>query len=165
MLSKSKPAFRKLLEHGANPNQQNEDGDSPISLAAGIKDDSEWLELILKHKGNPNLVDPKGDFSLFDNQTPLFNAIDSRNLRNIELLLKAGANPNHQDKFGYTPAIRSASYYRYEGVYLLLNSGADCRIENKYGHDLAFECFLSEVSKERFPEVYRYREKVLVILK
>lgn len=162
---KKKAAFKRLLEHGADPNIQDEVGDSPMSAAAGDAESSEWLELVLKHKGNPNLVDPKGVFAFEDGRTPLFMAIDALNLRNIDLLLAAGANLDHQDKGGKTPAMVAATISCYAGVYRLLNAGANVHVRNGYGHDLAFNCFLRTINQKDFPEAYVYRQRVLAILK
>ena len=160
---KNKKGFLRLLEHGADPNIQNERGDSVMSLACLAKDDSDWLKMVLKHKGNPNLVDPVAIIG--GDETPLFHAVDGRNIKNMELLIEAGANLNHQDKSNYTPSMYAAGNRQYKMVYLLLQKGADWRLVNKHGQDLAFTCMSYKVMQNDFPEVYRYQEKVLDFLR
>ena len=138
--SKSKGGFLQLLELGANPNLQLTSGElageSATSISASATNDSYWLETILKHGGNPNLINPNG--FVHKNTTPIFNAIDSRRVGHLDLLILAGANLDHQNDGGYTPLIYAASCYWYEGVYRLLEAGADYKKKTAAGHDLAF---------------------------
>ena len=119
---------------------------SLIGLASRNKDDSEWLEILLKHGANPNLVQPKigGDDTVdySAGMTPVFQAIDSGSMKNIDLLINAGADVNHQDNFGNTPMMHAVRRRRFDVVLRLLEAGADCRIRNNDGKDLAYRTVL-----------------------
>lgn len=140
MWAKSKPGFRHLLERGADPNLQvtggRGKGSSVTSLSALAANDSEWLELVLKHGANPNLVNPEGASACMST-TPIFDAVLSRRQKNLELLIKAGANLNFQDACGNTPAMLAATLNLFDTVYKLLDAGADYRLADKAGYDLA----------------------------
>ncbi|GAB4161298.1 MAG: hypothetical protein Tsb009_38590 [Planctomycetaceae bacterium] len=129
-----------------------------------MEEDSEFLEMVLKHKGNPNLVNSANDI-IYGGRTPLFDAIRSRNSRNVALLIKAGANPNHKDKDGLTPLMFAAESRCFDFVLTMLNSGADWKIQYEPGMDLAYFCLDNSVKKSEFPEKYRDREKVLQFLR
>ncbi len=170
MMAKNKKAFKCLLEHGADPNVQTtkglspislEAGSSPISLAARVEDDTQWLEMVLQHGANPNLVNPTDEI-LSGKRTPIFNAIGSRNIANLKLLIDAGADLNHQDGNGNTPMMYAAGHNWFDTVYRLLDEGADFRIKDKYGYDLAYETIDSSVDPEH--ELGRWREKVIEFL-
>ncbi len=153
--AKNKAGFRRLLLRGGRPDYVAEGTDfdgfphpvprSLIGCAAGDMSDSEWLEILLKHGANPNLVRPKiggentTDYS--EGTTPIFAAIDSRRMKNLDLLIKAGADVNHQDNFGNTPILHAA-WGRFDVVLRLLEAGADYRIRNNDGEDLAYTAAL-----------------------
>lgn len=148
-------AFERLLERGANPNQQV-GGVSPLSLAAKWSASMEFLKLALEHGGDPNLVNPN------DGETPIFNAIGYRCDKNVELLIEAGADLNHQGNSGGTPMIRAAGMNRFDIAYRLLEAGADYRPKSKAGNDLAYELIDTTVSPDH--EYNRWRLKLIKIL-
>ena len=183
MWAKAKGGFRRLLERGADPNIQldrQDDCNSVTSAAAGCTNDSEWLELVLKHDGNPNLVNHAGyTFDAIDiegdgkqpakaktfciNPTPIFNAVDSGNLHHVELLIQAGANLNYHGEGGDTPAMYAAWHRNFAAVYRLLEAGADYRIKtNDAGNDLA--CTVAENSCAVLDEQKAWRDKVIEFL-
>jgi len=57
MWAKNKAGFLRLLERGADPNLQLSGspgaGSSIMSVSALVENDSDWLEIVLKHRGNP----------------------------------------------------------------------------------------------------------------
>ncbi|MFN0199506.1 MAG: ankyrin repeat domain-containing protein [Planctomycetaceae bacterium] len=165
--ARNKAGFLRLLEHKANPNLPNSlSGESVISIAAKIEDDSSWLKMVLEHGGNPNTPDMVDSMEQFRNETPIFRALWSRNVENVELLIKAGADLNHQTEFGETPLMYAASFNWYDHVYRFLEAGADWTIKNKRNQDLAFSCFMSPArSSKKFPENTRSYEKVLEFLR
>lgn len=123
MIRTNKAGFRYLLEHGANPNVPIDSGDSVMSVSA-MADDPEYLDLVLKHGGNPNLVDPKRGV------TPIFQSISSYNVSNVRKLIAAGADLNFRGTGGQTPAIRAAIVSQYEMVFYILEAGADPTIKD-----------------------------------
>ena len=65
--------------------------------------------------------------------TAIMNAVQSDNLENLELLVKYGANVNHQDKRGFTSLHRAAEMGKNNLVLRLLEIGADKEISAE-GH-------------------------------
>ncbi|GFY65492.1 uncharacterized protein TNIN_39921 [Trichonephila inaurata madagascariensis] len=79
-----------LLENGANPNIQDERGDTALfaHIMFGLprNADSKITELLLKHGADPNIKNDNGD-------STLYWACYRRNSKVVELLLKYGADP------------------------------------------------------------------------
>lgn len=75
-----------LLDRGADPNAPMSNGESPLHLTAG-SNRPDLLELFLRNRGNPDVLSRS-------QRTPLMDAIASQYDVNVQLLLKAGANPN-----------------------------------------------------------------------
>jgi hypothetical protein len=151
-----KKAFRRLLELGADPNAAIWGSGSVMYLAAA-SDDSEWLQMALAHKGNPDLA--SGAFG----ETPLFRAVQRESLKNLKLLIEAGADLNHKTTSG-GPAINfAAAINRFDAVYCLLEAGADFRIKSgKQEYDLPYEVINTPIG--RGGEQWRWREKVIDFL-
>jgi ankyrin repeat protein len=90
-----------LLSRGARPDLQNNDGNTPLALAAQLG----WLEgatQLLARGARVDLANSRGE-------TPLILAVQSRQLpladrvAMIELLIGQGADPRRQDSFaGYS---------------------------------------------------------------
>jgi ankyrin repeat protein len=137
MRAKQKKSFKRLLEHKADPNGQFQGGASVTSIAAANRENSDWLEMALAHGANPNLVNPSDGITA--RKTPLFDSIDGEgSLKNLELLIKAGADLNARDKFQRTPAVEAADSGEFEMVIQLLSAGADFRLRDKDGHDVIY---------------------------
>jgi ankyrin repeat protein len=164
--AKNETGFRRLLEQGANPNIDCMDGESVTHLAAAAANSSEWLRLVIKHKGDVDLVNPKGLTESSRRRTPLYYAIETRNAENLKLLLAAGANPNHQDAGGDTPAMDAGSRNFWEGVEILLEAGADWKLKDAYGNDLATMCFRRKPADDKdFERDLRARRNVIAFLR
>ncbi len=133
--AENKPGFKRLLEHGANPNTETRTGDSVVHLAAERADDSEWLELALKHGGDPNL--PRLHDKAVPNRPPIFDAMLHQNLHGVRLLIKAGANIEQLNEQGCTPLEQAVRGLDFDIACLLLEAGADYRVEAGGGKDIA----------------------------
>jgi len=165
LVNNNEKGFLYLLQHGADPNLQDEEGDSVLSLVARRENDSKWLEMVLEHGGDPNLVDPIDTIDSYKDATPIFNAIRSKNILNVQLLVDAGADLDHQNALGHTPAMYAARFRWYRVVYLFLERGAEWSIKNKFGDDIAYYCHSYGPRNKKFREDYEYYFKVLDFLR
>jgi ankyrin repeat protein len=85
-----------LLTRGADPNIADGKGDTPLTIAAGIGFEEAAAQLIRRGA--------KVDGANRRGETALAVAVQQRQPRLVELLLKAGANPDKGDHVtGYTP--------------------------------------------------------------
>lgn len=78
-----------LLSKGAKPDLQNNEGSTPLALAAQLGW-AEGAELLLARGASVDLANSRGE-------TPLILAVHQRDLPTVRLLLSAGANPNRAD--------------------------------------------------------------------
>jgi uncharacterized protein len=122
--------FKRLLELGADPNVVYADGNHVMIASTELRD-RRILQSALEHGGNPNLA--TGDS--FGN-TPIFEAM-STGFDVVDLLLAHGADIDAIDKFGSSPVLVAAGRGDFEAVYNLLERGADYRLKNQNGRDLA----------------------------
>ena len=144
------PRFEKMLELGSSPNEPI-DGDlntrgtfrpgmTVTHIAAGSKSEGQF-EAVMKHGGDPNLVDDR-------DQAPLslivasFSLPESLRLKRIRILLDAGADVDFVDGSGMTPAMTAVSRGRFQEALLLLEAGASMdiyrtRSNKKFVHCLA----------------------------
>ena len=85
-----------LLNKGADPNIGDTNGDTPLTIAAGIGFE-EAAAYMLAKGAKVDSINRRGE-------TALAIAVQQRQPRVVELLLKAGANPDKPDRVsGYTP--------------------------------------------------------------
>lgn len=140
-----------LLKAGANPNYRDAKSMvSPMYLAAG-GERADILELLLKYKGDPNLVGP-GDELL------LMVAVAQFRDKNIDLLLNYGVDINRSDKQNKTAANDAAIYGRYDLVVKLLEHGLT--------YDLQGLARTVDMTKVRSgSEAQRWKDKVIEMLK
>ena len=86
-----------LLNAGADPNAGDDDGRTPLHLAARRAADSDTVAVLVKAKADPNAPDENG-------QTPLHLAARfTTNPEIIAVLIQAGGDLTARDKNGSTP--------------------------------------------------------------
>ncbi len=97
-----------LLEHGANPNAQNEEGKTALIHVIQnnpkiVGSECNRFSLIKQ------LIEYKADVALADKNsiTPLHYAVHEHRVTTVEQLISAGAPINAQDIDGYTPLFQS----------------------------------------------------------
>ena len=124
-----------LLEKGADLNNQDSDGKSSLYWASLNEDDEEGVKvcILLIEKG----VDINDRAK--DGRTALIAAAIKGNDKTLEMLLKAGANPNLQEEESGISALYLAASKSAEAVRLLLKHNADPNIENMHKATPIFE--------------------------
>lgn len=163
MMIRNKAAFRHLLERGANPNQRVLPGMTGAlnvtDVAARIDDDSEWLDIVLQHGGDPNVsTDPDGETPIFTVLNQFFDS-NAVKKKKIDLLIKAGADLNHQNAKGITPLMWAVRWNQCDIGYSFLEAGADFRIKDTQGRDLGYSVICCWP-----PTPMEWREKVIDFL-
>ncbi len=101
MAGQKKRSMRTLLDLGADANAKLEDGDSPVTLAAGAAD-IELLRILLDGGGNPNARNKHGEPAIFE-------ALDRSLWEHFDLLVKRGANLKEVDRQNQTVLLRMAA--------------------------------------------------------
>lgn len=93
-------ALLMMLEHGADPNQRDEYGLTPIHHAINNMNDfghaDELVVMLLEHGADIDAQNETAD-------APIFLAISQYNYRALELLLANGADINKRNREGLTP--------------------------------------------------------------
>lgn len=106
-----------LLEHQANPNIRNYEGECAIHVA--IKWSSpKLIDAILEHGGNPNLYNKNAE-------SPLHICVSLKLVEAARTLMLKGANLNYQDSNGQTPFHLAVSIESSEMSKLFFESGSD----------------------------------------
>jgi len=120
--AKSLPMLQALVElGGADVNAVDGCGEWPLKLAAE-SNDTERLEWLLKHGAEVDRTST--------GETALHTAVRNDSREAVDLLLRAGANPNQQDVDGWTPLFGAFSR---EVIQTLRIAGADPRITDVAG--------------------------------
>ena len=89
------PTLRILLQHGANPNLADKDGNTPMIDAISAPDALAIVSFLVAHGAKINAQNQAG-------QTALMVAAGDQNTALMTRLLALGADPNIQDKEGAT---------------------------------------------------------------
>jgi ankyrin repeat protein len=120
-------AVRALLKQAADVNAAQGDGMTALHWAAS-RDDVELLQLLVYAGANVRATTRLGGF------TPLWMAAQNGSARGVDVLLKAGADPNLATTLGVTPMMMAAASGSVASIGTLAARGADVNAkENAYG--------------------------------
>ena len=95
--------------------------------------------------------------------TPIFFAIMSFNLKNVNLLITVGADLNVVNVAGWSPARYAAILNQYDMVLSLLKAGADWSIKDKDGLTLADQIQTGRIDKNS--SGYEHLKQVITLLR
>jgi len=162
-----------LLQHGANINARDQDGRTPLALAA-ILGKTEVVRLLIRNGADVNTVNVRGNTPLIhsrsteisrllleagatatiehlSNHAELGNALHVAvrrgTLEIIELLLQHGANINARDQDGRTPLALATILGKTEVVRLLIRNEADVNTVNVRGNTPLIHSRCTEISR------------------
>jgi ankyrin repeat protein len=135
------PIAELLLKRGANANGQGLYRRTALLEALNMLE-PELTQLLLAHKANPNLADNRGEVPL------VAAASHPDSVKHIELLLRAGADPNGGS--GMTPLQAAAEIWESGNVRTLLRGGARVNFRRPgFGTALYYaERYASRIPKE-----------------
>jgi serine/threonine-protein phosphatase 6 regulatory ankyrin repeat subunit B len=143
---------RSLLDEKSDPNIQNEEGDSALSLSITFEH-LDVLKVLLNSGGNPEIFDLKRKESL------IFRTMTPGKLEYTKALVEAGANVNAQDAVKNTSLMLSATLSQYDLSYYLLINGADPTLENNWGNTVK-----RSLNKDDLPDgdkMVEWKERVI----
>ncbi len=161
----SKEGFEYLLQQGADPNILGDRGTALIHQAAQY--DTDLLRLCLDYGGDPNLRDAvEGLVSdQFIGQTPIYEAILSESLENMELLLEHGADINVKNTIREASPLYSAlRFHKPIAAKWLLEHGADWTAQTSDGTGIPEVALHYEFDAQQEPERAAAQEWILNFL-
>ena len=109
--------FRQLLAAGADVNNVNPSGKTPVFCAVEAGMDR-TLRMLIKAGADVNKPSTDGE-------TPVFGAVETGRERPLRMLIKAGADVDKPSTDGETPIMRAVRCGHANCVKLLLQAGAD----------------------------------------
>ncbi len=116
----------RLLQHGADVNAVDDEGWTPLHVAARKGDyDLAAIDYLIKHGAVIDWQDTK-------KRTPLHHAVIFGHLEAIKLLLERGANPHLTDEKGLTPSDVAAEYVTSSKTDKFISQEGKEQIKNKY---------------------------------
>ena len=133
-------AIKVLISHGAKVTSEDKDGLTSLHCAASRGHSQCLLSLIKEYKADPNVIDCNGC-------TALFYAVTLGHVSSVDLLLRAGAQPNKQDRKGRTASHCGAAKGMLESLRLMHKFKADLWIPNVRG-DLALHESIQSSKKD-----------------
>lgn len=135
--------FNYLLDHGANVNYKTKNGETALmyllkdpweSFHGTVPFLNQALPALLEHGADVNAENKAGDTPLIYLAASGYSQFSLQQFINsMNLLIKNGANINHQDHSGLTALMITAKGCGIESTKLLLASGADSTIKTKTG--------------------------------
>ncbi|XP_061602864.1 ankyrin repeat and SOCS box protein 2-like isoform X1 [Cololabis saira] len=145
---------RLLLEHGADPNIQNNEKETPLYRACELN--SPAIVAMLLNRGATVNTRCNQDW------TAVQEAVVRNNVEICEMLLKAGAKLNLRNMYGITPLFTAAQSGQLDTLRFLLKHGADINTQAadgatalyeaaKNGHEGVVELLLSQSADANKP--------------
>lgn len=114
-----------------NPTYANKIGENVLHAIVRKNEQEEIIKYFLEKGADLNKANVDGN-------TPFMNAAASRNLKTVELLLPKVTNINAVNEKGESALTMAVKNSTPEMVALLLNNGADAKVEDKAGYNLAY---------------------------
>jgi ankyrin repeat protein len=128
---------RVLLKNGAKPNAVSEAGNTPLIIAAHQYGSADILKELLGHKADVRATSGSGE-------NPLRAAARAGDVEALRVLLAHGADVNAVSRTAYSGSAEAsalmiaAQFGHRDCVELLLEKGADVRLESDFGNALHF---------------------------
>ena len=123
--SEIEQVMQSLIKEGANVNQADNNGESPLHAAA-CHGDAAIIQFLINAGADAKKTDYKG-------RTPLHGVSFGDKAAAIQALIKAGADVNQADKNGETPLHSAARYGDAAIIQALIDAGADVKKTDKKG--------------------------------
>ena len=129
---------QELLDYGADPNIQNNDGRTALGLAS-LYGYYQIVQLLLNiDRTNANLHTKEG-------WTPLMAASQEGHYKIVELLLQKGADLNARNKYnGKTALILASKNGHHQTGQLLLKAGSDSSVRDIVGKTAEEQAFICD---------------------
>lgn len=132
VVSNQTEVLQKLLAMGADPDVRDASGWTPL-MSAALLGRVEASRILAGHSSDLSGVGDNGWSPLHFAINGLESVEEETQLRIIEILLQAGADPDVQDRHGATPLFLAAMDMRPRTVRALLDAGADPTLANDDG--------------------------------
>jgi ankyrin repeat protein len=118
---------KQYLKNGANPNDEEENGESVICFAMRYHCDQDIIDVLIDNGADLFHTDHEG-VSVFD------VAVTYNNLSLIERLLREGFDVNHATRnSGFTPLMGAVCYGRTDIIKKMLELGVDVSARDSHG--------------------------------
>lgn len=118
---------KQYLKNGANPNDEEENGESVICFAMRYHCDQDIIDVLIDNGADLFHTDHEG-VSVFD------VAVTYNNLSLIEHLLREGFDVNHATRnSGFTPLMGAVCYGRTDIIKKMLELGVDVSARDSHG--------------------------------
>jgi ankyrin repeat protein len=116
---------RRLIESGADVNEKDQYGNTPLHSSINELVDIELPELLITHGADVNEKDQTG-------RAPIHLATNFQHKKLVELLIEHGADINMGGELGWTP-LHEASHGSFDMMRFLVEHGADVNVQDDSG--------------------------------
>jgi hypothetical protein len=142
-----------LIEHGANVNEKDNNGKTPLLIACRWNN-YDIVKILLEHRANIDVIDNDGNTPIMDSYYGF--KIERNWINVIKLLISKGANINSKDRYGNTLLF----YYINDDIEMcnfLIENKINVNEKNKYGHTaLCQQLKFLNVQRIRSRHIYNY---------